>query len=472
MIYILKIILCSSLLATLYFTFLQKEKIYRFNRFYLLFSLIFSYVVPFISVTSENPKPVNGLQTTLEVTTKVLDLTPKQESFNWTNLLWMSYGIITVILLIKTIYSISKIKNIKGKKIGYESQKVILTVENIPPFSFWKTIYIGKNYLVNNQIDPRIFIHEKSHIDQKHSLDLLFIEILKIFTWFNPSLFFYKKAIVTNHEFLADESVLKKNFNVKDYQHLILDELISSKNYNLIHTFNFNNTKKRFIMMNTKKSKLTNLKKVAIAPVLLLAFGLFVQKTYANPIEKIIEETQNKSSEPLKDSFSEDTGRVFDDSENKVLNQQIKTQGTQIENTNTRKTVQDTIRPKEGKNTNLKEETAARNTETVTSKDDVTLLPQYPGGFNTLRTKISKLFDASKMNADKSKKFNRTELTYTVDETGNVIDVDATGNDEIFNTEAISALKKANENVVWTPAEKDGKPVRYRMKIPLAMSFQ
>ncbi|SEM60961.1 hypothetical protein SAMN05421856_104448 [Chryseobacterium taichungense] len=193
MIYILKIILCSSLLITLYFTFLQKEKMYRFNRFYLLFSLIFSYAVPFISVTSENPKPVNGLQTTLEVTTKVLDLTPKQESFNWTNLLWMSYGIITVILLIKTIYSISKIKNIKGKKIGYKNQKIVLTDENIPPFSFWKTIYIGKNYLVNNQIDPRIFIHEKSHIDQKHSLDLLFIEILKIFTWFNPSLFSTKK---------------------------------------------------------------------------------------------------------------------------------------------------------------------------------------------------------------------------------------------------------------------------------------
>ncbi|MFY7814009.1 MAG: energy transducer TonB, partial [Chryseobacterium taeanense] len=61
---------------------------------------------------------------------------------------------------------------------------------------------------------------------------------------------------------------------------------------------------------------------------------------------------------------------------------------------------------------------------------------------------------------------------YIVDETGNVIDITATGNDEVFSTEAVSAFKKANENIVWKPAEKDGKPVRYRMKIPLAMSFQ
>lgn len=230
--------------------------------------------------------------------------------------------------------------------------------------------------------------------------------------------------------------------------------------------------------MNTKKSKLTNFKKVISFPVLLFAFGLFVQKTYANPIEKIIEETQNKISEPLKNSVSEDPGNTFENAENKISDQQIETQQTQIENTNSRRTVQDTIRPKEGKSTNIKEETATSNTETATAtatatpKDDVTLLPQYPGGFNALRTKISKLFDPSKMNANKSKNLNRAELTYTIDETGNVIDVAATGNDEIFNTEAISALKKANENVVWTPAEKDGKPVRYKMKIPLTMSFQ
>lgn len=57
--------------------------------------------------------------------------------------------------------------------------------------------------------------------------------------------------------------------------------------------------------MNTKKSKLTNLKKVICIPALMITFGLFVQKTYANPIEKMVEETQKRISEPVKNVISE-----------------------------------------------------------------------------------------------------------------------------------------------------------------------
>lgn len=450
MIFILKIILCSSLLIALYFVFLEKEKMYRFNRFYLLFSVIFSYTVPFISINSENPKPAGKIQTTLETTTKVLDLTPHQEHFNWTNLVWILYGIVTIILAIKTVYSIIKIKNIKGEKIWYKDQKIVLTDDNMSAFSFWKTIYLGKNYMVNSQIDPRIFLHEKSHIDQRHSIDLLFIEVVKVFTWFNPSLYLYKKAIVSNHEFLADEAVLKKNFNVKDYQHLILDEIISTKNYSLIHTFNFNNTKKRLIMMNTKKSKMTNLKKVISIPVLLLAFGLFVQKTYAGnkenlsgKITRVAEKiSERKAENPVEKQNKYPANELSTLKEEKDIPENISVK-------------KDTIRPE--------------NKGNIDSQ--ITTVAEYPGGHNQLRNNVAKLFDGSKMN-EKNQKTMRVEINYIVDETGKVTDVTATGNDEVFSTEAVSAFKKANENVVWKPAEKDGEPVRYRMKMPMTMSFQ
>ncbi len=434
----------------LYFVFLEKEKMYRFNRFYLLFSVIFSYTAPFITVTSEHPKPTGKIQTALEATTQVLDLTTRHERFDWISFLLILYGIITVILLVKTIYSILKIQKIKGKEIWYGNQKVVVTEKNMPAFSFWKTIYIGKNYLVNNQIDPRIFIHEKSHIDQKHSIDLLFIEVIKIFTWFNPSLFFYKKAVVTNHEFLADESVLKKKFNIKDYQHLILDEIILSKNYNLVHTFNFNNTKKRFIMMNTKKSKMTNLKKVISIPVLLLAFGLFVQKTYAGNKENL-SGTITRVAEKISERKAENPVVKQNKYPAKELST-LKEEKDIPENISVKK---DTIRPE--------------NKGNIDSQ--ITTVAEYPGGHNQLRNNVAKLFDGSKMN-EKNQKTMRVEINYIVDEKGKVTDVTATGNDEVFSTEAVSAFKKANENVVWKPAEKDGEPVRYRMKMPMTMSFQ
>ena len=456
MMIVLKIILCSSLLLTVYYVFLQKEKMYGFNRFYLLFSLLFSYTVPFISIQSEIQSPVNRLQKTIEATQQVMDITPKQESFNWMNLIWILYGIVTLIFLIRTIISYLKIKNLKGEKMIYQNQNIIIANEPISPFSFWNTIYLGKNYLIDNKIDSRIFLHEKSHLEQKHSIDIIIVEIIKAFTWFNPSVYFYKKAMITNHEFLADESVLKNDFTIKDYQNLILEEIISSQNYNLTHTFNFKNTKKRFIMMNTKKSKLADLKKVISIPVLMIAFGLFVQRTYATPIEKMIEKTQETISEPVKDQIienNEENSNVF---KNDALHNETENVAELLKNVNTEKAVQDTIRPKEGKN--------------MATKDEATLLPQYPGGINEMRNKMAKAFDASKMNL--GKETYRTEINYTVLEDGNIADVKASGNNEAFNAEAVISFKKANENIVWKPAEKDGKPVRYSMRIPLIMSFQ
>lgn len=162
---ILKIILCSSLLLVVYNLFLQKEKIYRFNRFYLLFSLLFSYTVPFISIKTETPKPTNRLHTTIEATQQILDLTKKQENFNWQNLVWIIYGIVALLFLMKAILSVLKIRSLKGEKIIYQNQNVLLTKENISPFSFWKTIYLGGNYLINNNIDSMILLHEKSHLE-------------------------------------------------------------------------------------------------------------------------------------------------------------------------------------------------------------------------------------------------------------------------------------------------------------------
>ncbi len=444
------------MLLTVYYVFLQKEKMYGFNRFYLLFSLVFSCTVPFISIQSEAQKPVNRLQKTIEATQQVMDITPKQESFNWMNLIWILYGIVTLIFLTRTIISYLKIKNLKGEKMIYQNQNIIITNEPISPFSFWNTIYLGKNYLIDNKIDSRIFLHEKSHLEQKHSIDIIIVEIIKAFTWFNPSVYFYKKAMITNHEFLADESVLKNDFTIKDYQNLILEEIISNQNYNLTHTFNFKNTKKRFIMMNSKKSKLADLKKVISIPVLMIAFGLFIQKTYATPMEKMIEKTQETISEPVKKQIAESNEPIRDDVKNESLNPESGITEQLSENMINGGVVQDTIRPKEGKN--------------MATKDEATLLPQYPGGINEMRNKMAKAFDASKMNL--GKETYRTEINYTVLEDGNIADVKASGNNEAFNAEAINSFKKANENIVWKPAEKDGKQVRYRMRIPLTMSFQ
>ncbi|KFF30092.1 hypothetical protein IQ37_02720 [Chryseobacterium piperi] len=114
---ILKIILCSSLLITVYYLFLEKEKMYRFNRFFLLFSLAFSYLVPFISITTELPKPIDHSKLVFEESTQqALNLSLKQENFNWATVIWIVYGSITLAFLIKALISMFQLKGLKGKK--------------------------------------------------------------------------------------------------------------------------------------------------------------------------------------------------------------------------------------------------------------------------------------------------------------------------------------------------------------------
>lgn len=136
-------------------------------------------------------------------------------------------------------------------------------------------MYFSKKYFSNNYMDERIFLHEKCHITQKHTVDLLFIEFLKIFSWFNPTLYFYKNAMITNHEFLADSFVIENKNNIRNYQQLILNAINTSRNFHLTHQFDFNNTKKRFIMMTTKNSRFSAAKKAAAIPLLAILLVFF-----------------------------------------------------------------------------------------------------------------------------------------------------------------------------------------------------
>ncbi|ROH98819.1 hypothetical protein EGI16_19850 [Chryseobacterium sp. G0240] len=145
---ILKIILCSSIFIAIYYLFLEKERMHRFNRLYLLSSLLLSYVIPFITITIQRPEVKTQPQLILEETTQQLVfMHQEEESFNWMHIVWSIYVIITFFLLLKSIFALLTVRKIQGEKQIYQHHKIILTEENLSPFSFWNTIYMGKRYM-------------------------------------------------------------------------------------------------------------------------------------------------------------------------------------------------------------------------------------------------------------------------------------------------------------------------------------
>jgi bla regulator protein BlaR1 len=298
---ILKIILCSGIVLGLYYLFLAKEKTFTFNRFYLLLGLVFSYSIPFVAIEApqiEDKKPTIIFEQ--EISQQILQtpIVTQSEAFDYIQLLWVAYFIVTGIMILKVLYSIIKIKRLKGKRIIYQNRTVVLLEKELAPFSFLNVIYLSEKYFKDRKIDERIFLHEEIHVKQKHSFDVLFIEVLKAFSWFNPFIYFYKNAMITNHEFLADEEVIIRNENIKNYQELILNEVLKKQNLPLTHPFNFNNTKKRFIMMTKRNSKFAEAKKYLAIPIFAVLAVLFAERVYANESTENLIKSNTISDDP------------------------------------------------------------------------------------------------------------------------------------------------------------------------------
>ena len=296
--YIYKMIALSAIFILLYFVFLEKEKNHHFKRFYLLISALFSILVPLISINYgaievvENINPNNSELMILPETKLV-----ESSIFTTENMLWAIYIVGFSLLFLKFSWGIFKlIKEIKfSEKIKQDHYQFILKQNKFTPYSFWNAIFLNKSDFLEGKIDNKIILHEKTHVNQKHSIDVIFIEIMLCVFWFNPAFYFYRKAIVTNHEFLADEEVLKQNHEVENYQKLILNELISEKIL-FTHPFNLNNTKKRIIMMTTKISKITKLKSYLTLPISAILFFAFVEKV---PAKVEMKNVRNKQTPRL-----------------------------------------------------------------------------------------------------------------------------------------------------------------------------
>ena len=253
---------------------------------------------------------------------------------------------------------------------------------------------------------------------------------------------------------------MKENFNVKEYQNLILQEIISSQKYNLTHTFNFNNTKKRFIMMTTQKSKLTVYKKILSIPVLIIAFSIFVQKVYAHDTLPKTDESNNKQIQDHAISSKDSKGIEIQKNGQSEILLDSKTENQKV-----------TTSPQTG-NINDEEilDTKTENNEATPIEIQNVTEPEYPGGNQQLRIKMANVFDASKINS-LSKETYKSVISFVVDATGKATEVRADGNNEAFNNEAKLSFLKANEGVTWKPATKDGKAVASHMTVPLTMSF-
>lgn len=280
--YLLKSGLLLAVFYAVYKLLLENERMFRFNRAYLLGSLIFSFIIP-LQLFTFKPLFESGLNAIqlegIEIRTSRAPINENYLLEYVFAILKRVYVIVAVVLGFRLILNVlSFFKKINRKETrSVDGVKVILTDEAVLPHSFWNAIFVNKTEFEMGKIPSELLIHEKAHLEQRHTLDILFVAVLQTVFWFNPFLSLFRKAIKLNHEFLADEAVNKKFGEVRSYQNLLLEFASNQQTVALASNINYLITKKRLLMMTKEKSPIAMILKVssvaAVSVVLLIAFN-------------------------------------------------------------------------------------------------------------------------------------------------------------------------------------------------------
>ncbi len=270
---------------------LEKESMHLFKRFYLLGSIMASFAIPFVVFTTYvAPIPVEHTPiTTPIITTPIVEnyTQSPQPTASINYLLWAKMIYILGVMLFgfrffSNLYQLlRRIQKNTKYKLGYITH--VLLHEKFAPHTFFNYIFLNKTTFESQGYPKEVLLHEETHAKQHHSFDVLCIEFLQVIFWFNPILFFFKKAIKLNHEFLADAGVLQQNIDKSTYQNTLLDYVAATNQYTqqpqLANAINYSSIKKRFTIMKTKTSKKAVLLRTALlVPLLTLLLYGFSQR--------------------------------------------------------------------------------------------------------------------------------------------------------------------------------------------------
>ncbi len=278
--YGIKAMLCMAVFYGFYLLLLRKMTFFSVNRFYLLGTLVFSFILPFISLPFTILKaPATTLPEIFLNPVVVgnrrneIDTVVQSNVLSWLTLIYCSITAIFLLRLMLNIFYIFRLYH-NGSVVQRKSCRIVKTRENIAPFSFFNLIFIPRS-LEKNEAERKIISHEFVHSSQFHSVDIVLLQIINAIFWFNPFIYAYRASLSHVHEYLADRGVLNHGINMIKYQQTILNQVFGTRSLVLANTFN-HSIKRRFIMMTKNQSRKTAKWRVLLAvPLSLMLIVVF-----------------------------------------------------------------------------------------------------------------------------------------------------------------------------------------------------
>ena len=420
-------------LGIFYFTwlfFFRKQTDFRFNRYYLILSTLLAVFIPLIQLPKLFPTGFQnsiGQLSVVQISEVIIKNTESPNvagtGLSVSAVLWDIYLIGVIVMTVRFLLSLFHLYRLAGKSKTRRVSgiKYVFISEDLPVFSFFNLIFIRKEIFENPHVTA-IINHEKTHVRQKHSLDLLILELLSIFQWFNPFIYLIKRAVKENHEFIADSGMTVSESIANGYMNLLFQEASGVKFSPLTHNFSYSLLKKRLIMMKNQKSQKRMPVKLLLS-MLALTVALFAgnNTTQSSPnvthkggivtkVKKAINSNENPVGQKAVTALV-DTGKVF----------------------------------------------------TVVKK-----MPEFPGGRKNLLNYLAKNIKYPE-EARKAKIQGRVFVNFIIEKDGSITHIKILrGIGHGCDKEAIRVVKNMPR---WIPGEHEGKPVRFSYNLPLKFTL-
>jgi beta-lactamase regulating signal transducer with metallopeptidase domain len=290
LIYILKSIFISGLFTGYYRIALRNKNFNYYNRFYLLLSITCSLIIPLFNFTWFTIEKEKIPVSTEKISSLSFQITENTTSaFPWLSIL--NYVVIGVSLALIGMFALNifRVYQLKRRSAVLKMDGIdfIYTDLDNAPFSFLKNLFWKESISMDSTYGKKIFKHELTHIHQKHTLDILFCQIVNAIFWMNPFNWLIQKELKAIHEFIADKEAIGNN-DVEDFARLLLQAHYGNHFLNPTHSFYYSSIKRRLLMLSTThRTKFSYLRRLLVLPIsamAIMALSVSTTETKATPV--------------------------------------------------------------------------------------------------------------------------------------------------------------------------------------------
>lgn len=465
-----------SLFALVYFLFLRRETFFSLNRWFLLVSVAFSAILPLVHIPVYAAHPTLLKEVTVTpyanllntVTVYGTDFTQGTERFV------LSYSLIGYLYLAGVVFFALKLlvqlthiyRLIRRNTIVPEGKiRMVILDGEVSPFSFLNYIFVSKN-LQDTKGWEKMLEHERQHIHQGHSVDVLVLEVIAVLQWFNPFFWLFRRALRENHEFLADQAVLSHGTAPSWYKQILINQYVGDQIV-LANNFNYSLIKTRIKMMSKIKSKKIAGFKILIGFVLAASLVVVFACEQKDAIKADVPTAKTKTVTLVADGHSlQVSGDSTGIEQLKAIIEKSGTFAVRQDSVDAAKLLIQKI--------NLDKAVAAYSKEVANDGGNKVFfkaekMPEYPGGMAALGKFLGEKIDYP-AEAKKKGTEGKVFVNFIVEKDGSVTNVKVLkGVSPELDKEALRVISMLPN---WTPGEDKGAPVRVAFTLPINFKLQ